>query len=322
MDKGWQPNVRVPPLQTIDSQLSLEERAPGYNSGRINSTQMSIYGDLYQNTHSSSNIFPTGRVRAHTQTTYSLATPVSSIIQQNQISTIIGEQNRSRSSSWPNKPPTTLNSSTGNSNTVQRTRSTTTGNARVKKNSEPTTPRKKRKRLNPQRRSFYKALHNDFPIIAEALREARQGNYVIDSFKKRNIYFTFIEARPPQDPSNLNVRRYNDVIFVWDPNDNSWLQIPGNGKPLEQNEDFPPFILPNNFNSPPREPPSNQLPSFQLSSISNSNSSNYYSESGSLYTFEGPFISDSSQSEDEDFLNQNERNLNDFLPMNIINDVL
>lgn len=310
MDGEWRSN-RVPQTyQPPGSYLSME-RAPASNlwNGRINTPPITTR-EIYQNNHQgtqATNFLSNGRVRAHTQS------PAPVIVPQTQISTIIGEQNRSRSSSWPNKPPSMI-TTPENTNPVQRTRST--GNSRNKKTSEPTTPRKKRKRLNPQRRSFYKALHNDFPSIAEALREARQGNCVIDSLRNRNIFFTLIEARPPQDPTNLNVRRYNDMVFIWDPSMDSWLQVPGNGKAPESNEQDP-FAIPMHFNSPPRESPS-FLPSIHLSSHP---TTNYFSETGGLYTYEGPFISDSSQSEDEDF-SQDNRSLHDFLPSNIINDVL
>lgn len=295
------------------SQVPAESRAPRISSYR-NGVRVNITQEKTHNQNKTSPA-PVGRVRSNTQASYSqIQAP------QNQVYNIIGEQqNRSRSSSWPAKPLNMVSPPTGNH--VQRTRSGSRPGT-PKKTSEPTTPRKKRKRLNPQRRSFYKALHNDFPAIAEALREARQGNCVLDSLRSREIVYTIIEARPPQDPTNLNVRRYDDMVFIWDPSMESWLQVPGQSdvpplSPARAGDisGVSPSSTPNPYNlSTTHQQNSPQyLPSFNLSQKS-------YFPDNAGFTFEGPFISDSSQSEDEDFYSQ--ETLNDFLPMNIINDVL
>jgi len=303
-DSYWQP-------PRAQSKLPVESEVPGSSisayrntNGKpdeVHSPDLTIY---QQDT-------PVNRVRSHTvQETLS---PVGARVHQEQLLHAVGEQNRSRSSSWPHKPPTL------ESPQVHRTRSSGKSSPRNRKNSDPPTPRKKRKRLNPQRRSFYKALHNDFPLIAEALREARQGNCALTSLRSRNIFFSRIEARPPQDPTNLNVRRYNDMVFIWDPNIESWLQVPGNGRKPEcgmLNSSLPP-----NFGGGvPNATADSQsfLPSFQL----NPSVSPFTDAS---YTYTGPFVSDSSQSEneDEDYSHEElSQNLNAFLPMNLINDVL
>ena len=218
------------------------------------------------------------------------------------------EQNRIRSSSWPNKPPsfaptqvptTRTRSSTlseGNQNPPFHNRRTASP-----QKSEPTA-RKKRKRLNPQRRSFYKALHTDFPKIAEALREARQGVNVVDSLACRDIIFTTIEARPPQDPTNLNVRRYNEMVFIWDPSSQVWLQVPGTEAALES----PTNIL--------QDPPANTT-NFSLSAPSLHRFVSPRS-SGEFSCFDSyDFVSTSEEEDDP-------RSLNDFLPLNIIDDIL
>lgn len=303
------------------SQLPLEARAPGSRIISAYRNRVNISHDKNQVNVNSPHV---GRVRSNTQTSYS-TTP----IPQNQVFTIMGEQNnRSRSSSWPNKP---LDAVSPSPTHVHRTRSGSRP-ATPQKNSEPTTPRKKRKRLNPQRRSFYKALHNDFPSIAEALREARQGNCVLDSLRSREIFFTIIEARPPQDPTNLNVRRYDDMVFIWDPSMESWLQVPGNSQQQQYSATEIPPLSPsrdNNIINPQQQnshiitnsasatqQQQQYLPSFNLSPRKS-----YFPDTG-VFTYEGPFVSDSSQSEDEDFNQEFSRSLNDFLPMNIINDVL
>eukprot|EP00012_Vannella_robusta_P012833 CAMPEP_0206197308 /NCGR_PEP_ID=MMETSP0166-20121206/8971_1 /ASSEMBLY_ACC=CAM_ASM_000260 /TAXON_ID=95228 /ORGANISM="Vannella robusta, Strain DIVA3 518/3/11/1/6" /LENGTH=100 /DNA_ID=CAMNT_0053614959 /DNA_START=637 /DNA_END=939 /DNA_ORIENTATION=+ len=98
----------------------------------------------------------------------------------------------------------------------------------------------------------------------------------------------------------------------------SWLQVPGNGQ--ETQESVPP-LLPPSFSSPQESPQESPrfLPSFQLPTAGGK----FTDPAHSNYTYTGPFVSDSSQSEDEDYSHQElSRSLNDFLPMNIINDVL
>lgn len=225
---------------------------------------------------------------------------------------VTSQQNRSRSSSWPNRPlglpesssPTVIPCSRARSSTLSGDNNIASAYGR-----NPSSPgrqsdqtvRKKRKRLNPQRRSFYKALHTDFPLIADALREARQGTCVVNSLQSREIEFSTIEARPPQDPTNLNVRRYNDIVFIWDPNKQVWLQVPGNGTEMEQ-------ASPMTTADPSESGPSViAKPKFPPSSLSPFSSHELPS-----------FVFDSSEDEQD----PDSRNLNEFLPMNIINDIL
>lgn len=232
------------------------------------------------------------RDRANTQIT---ATPPT-FIQGQQRNGLRSDQNRNRSSSWPAKPVQLVNSPNTKSRSNGRPHS-------VHKKNPSDSSRKKRKRLNPQRRIFYKALHNDFPAIAEALREARQGSCVKESLRVRDIVFTIIEARPPQDPTNLNVRRYNDMVFIWDPSIESWLQVNGSD---EQPPELEPSLLPVKEIS---------APVYRVTSAPFlSTNTSPFPEIGS-FTYEGPFVSDTSTSEDDEYI---QGELTDFLPKDLL----
>jgi len=226
--------------------------------------------------------------------------------------TAASEQNRSRSSSWPRPPPPGGFPGAAPSPPLQHAQRTRSGNrsstsskggsstpSRNKGNDSPnsSTPRKKRKRLNPQRRSFYKSLHSDFPDIADALREARQGADVIQTLQSREIFYSPIEARPPQDPTNLNVRRYNDMVFIWDPAMETWLQVPGNGRmpDLESSSGGPnSFAAFGETGNPPAD--------FPLQRVTSTTSGDRQRSDGADFLFsERSFISDTSTSEDEDY---------------------
>jgi len=217
------------------------------------------------------------------------------------------EVSRTRSSSWP-RPPSDLNNLTQEKSALQAVQRSRSG-GRTPKGSpgrkKADTPRKKRKRLNPQRRSFYKSLHNDFPEIADALREARQGADVVQTLKSHDISFTTIEARPPQDPTNLNVRRYNDTVFIWDPAMETWLQAPHNGEPA--------------FGFAGSTPPD-----FPLQRITNSPDHQFSgsgSESHYFLEVDRTFRSDASTSDDDENRSRGGR-MNGFLPTNLLNDVM
>jgi hypothetical protein len=240
------------------------------------------------------------------------------------ITTIVTESNRSRSSSWPRPPPPELllsQPSPPNGPTqAHRTRSSGTrsrpGTPPRKASDSPAT-RKKRKRLNPQRRSFYKSLHSDFPTIADALRDARQGVDVIQTLKDREILFSTIEARPPQDPTNLNVRRYNDMVFIWDPSMESWLQVPGNGRipDLEASGAF--------FGASESEQNAPDFP-LQMLSASEQGDEGPFRLPETGYIFDRSFMTESDTSEDEELQQraQRSRSMNDFLPTDLLNDFM
>merc|ERR1712130_38625 len=207
------------------------------------------------------------------------------------------EISRSRSSSWP-RPPSDMHVASHTSSVLQSVQRSRSGDRTPKGNTgrkNADTPRKKRKRLNPQRRSFYKSLHNDFPEIADALREARRGADVVRTLKNQDIIFATIEARPPQDPTNLNVRRYNDTVFIWDPAMEIWLQAPCNGVPMFGFED-------------------NIPPDFPLQRINSSDNNLHSSSDSHNLLVDRSLRSDTSTSEDEGSNRSRSGSMNGYLP--------